>query len=394
MQYRKDPKTGNKLSALGFGCMRFPGVLGRIDMEKTEKLIVDAVEKGVNYFDTAYLYTGSEEALGTILQKNGLRDQVFIATKLPQVNCKSREDFDHYFDIQKERLRTDHIDYYFIHNISDFAQWEKLCSWGIEEWLESKKRSGEIRQTGFSYHGSKDDFPRLLEAYDWDFCQIQYNYINIHYQAGVEGLKAASEKGLPVFIMEPLLGGKLASGLPKKAEEVFRQTAAERTSAAWALRWLWNQPEVTLVLSGMNDPKQLDENIRTAETAGPGCMTQREEAAVGQVIELFGASYKVPCTGCNYCMPCPQMINIPGVFSAYNASYSLGRISGIMQYLTTTSGMTDHPHFASACIRCGKCEGHCPQNISIRDELLAAQKRLEPFWLKSMVLPVYKKLYR
>lgn len=386
MQYRVDPKSGNKLSVLGFGCMRFPRNLAQIDMGRTEKLILNAIENGVNYFDTAYVYPSSEEALGTILHKNNVRDKVYIATKLPHAKCHRYEDFDALFKAQLERLHTDHIDYYLIHNLSEVSAWERLCALGIEKWLAGKKADGKIRQIGFSCHGSLDIFTALLDAYGWDFCQIQYNYMNTHYQAGTEGLKRAAAKGLPVIVMEPLLGGKLATGLPKKAVDLFERAAVSVSPAVWALRWLWNQEEVTVVLSGMNGDAQLAENLKTADTVAPGMLSERENTVFDAVVDVFRASYKIPCTGCNYCMPCPQNINIPACFSAYNMSYAAGLMSGLPSYITSTGlTNTDGSRSPSKCIKCGKCEAACPQHIQIRTSLEDVRRRLEPFWVRGAV---------
>lgn len=383
MQYRIDSRSGNSISILGFGCMRLPSTLGRINMEKTEKLFMAAIESGVNYFDTAYIYQNSEAAVGEILDRNNLRDKVFLATKLPILQCRDYADFERFFQIQLDRLRTDHVDYYFMHAVHSMEQWEKLCALGVEKWIQEKKSSGEIRQIGFSYHGSKDDFMALLDAYDWDFCQIQYNYTNINYQAGMDGLKRASEKGLPVFIMEPLLGGRLATGLPPKAEALLKRENKSASPASWALRWLWNQPEVTMVLSGMNEPMQVEDNIQTANHATPGMLSQQERDTINQVIDIYEAAYKVPCTGCNYCMPCPKGINIPACFSAYNTSHAISRFTGVHQYIMSTGAMSGKPHGASGCAKCGKCEQHCPQHIPIRDSLEDVAKRMEPLWYRA-----------
>lgn len=382
MQYRLDQKSGNKLSIMGFGCMRLPGGMGRVDQKKAEELILRAVEKGINYFDTAYLYSGSEAALGTAIAYHSLREKVFIATKLPIGQCSTYADFDRLFEIQLRQLQTDYIDYYLMHAVTGPDQWKKLCGIGIEKWIEEKKKSGKIRNLGFSYHGTRDDFLTLLELYDWDFCQIQYNYFNVNYQAGVTGLRKAAEKGLPVIIMEPLLGGRLASGLPEKAAKAFGDADAVRTPAAWAFDWLWNQPEVTVVLSGMGELPQLEENIKTAENAEPGMLTEAEQKVIGQVVGIFNESYKVPCTGCNYCMPCPKGIDIPGCFAAYNSSFAFGRTTGIMQYVMATGASTKLHHYASECVACGKCEKHCPQNIPIPQSLKTVSGRMEPFWFR------------
>ncbi len=382
MQYRINPKNGDRLSALGFGCMRFAGdsivtsFSGRFDAKKVEQLIVSAVEQGVNYFDTAYVYTGSEEILGSVLKKHGLRDQVYIATKMPLIMCRKAEDLDKFFGKHLEHLQTDHIDYYLLHMLTDMKTWNTLCSWGIREWAQEKKRSGQIRNFGFSFHGARDEFLALLDAYDWDFCQIQYNYSDENYQAGVTGLKAAAAKGIPVMIMEPLLGGKLAKNLPKAAAERFREADPRLSPAAWGFRWLYNQPEVTVVLSGMNEQEQLDDNVRIADTAAAGALTESELAVIREVRDIFKESYKVHCTGCHYCMPCPAGVDIPACFTAYNTRYSISKSQGLIQYYMGTL-MSDKPSYASLCKKCGKCEGHCPQNLPIRKNLEAVAQEFE-----------------
>jgi predicted aldo/keto reductase-like oxidoreductase len=376
MQYRKDIKSGNEVSVLGFGCMRLPGVAGRIDRDKSEELFRTAYENGVTYFDTAYLYPGSEAAVGAIMEKLGIRKKVFIATKLPHYLCRKAEDFERYFAEQISRLRTDYIDYYLIHNITDSKQWERLCDMGIVEWIRQKKESGEIRRIGFSFHGPRHEFIKMVDSYEWDFVQIQYNYMNTHYQAGTDGLHYAAQKGLPVIIMEPLLGGKLVNGLPKAAKELLEETK-KGDSAAWAFRWLYDQPEVTVVLSGMNTLTQLQENLETAQESSPGMLSSDDKERIQKVVEIFNASYKIRCTGCNYCMPCPKGINIPGCFSAYNTSYSMGWMAAMVQYMTFSASAGAQGHFAGDCIGCGKCQKHCPQGIEIPKELKAVKRRLE-----------------
>jgi len=381
MKYRVDPKSGNKLSLLGFGCMRFPS-----NMEKTEQLIVKAVKGGVNYFDTAYMYPSSEEKLGKILSKNNLRDKVYIATKLPIISLRKTEDFDRIFQTELERLKTDHIDYYLMHMLPDVDRWNKLCEWGIKEWIQKKKASGAIRQIGFSYHGSRNEFLELLNVYDWDFCQIQYNYSDENNQAGVTGLRRAAEKGLPVIIMEPLLGGKLASNLPPKAVEIFKKADPKLTPAGWGFRWLYNQPEVTVVLSGMNDESQLDDNLKTTADAEPSMLNQRQMAVYNEVLEAFKGKKNIPCTGCGYCQPCPKNVNIPNCFNAYNTSYSIGFTSALQPYLMGTGMMSTTPGNASRCVGCGQCEKHCPQSIEIRKSLKEVERRMEPFWFKGAIV--------
>jgi predicted aldo/keto reductase-like oxidoreductase len=380
MQYRSDKRSGNQLSILGFGCMRFHRNVAGIDQKKAEQLIMQAIEAGVNYFDAAYLYPGSESSLGAALHNNNVRSRVYVATKLPIANCTSGTDFDVYFNKQLASLGTDYIDYYLMHNINSLAQWDALCAWGIREWISAQKAAGKIRQIGFSFHGARDEFLKVLDAYDWEFCQIQYNYANENYQAGVTGLKAAAARGLPVIVMEPLLGGKLATGLSAAARDVFRSTDPHLSPAAWGLRWLWNQPEVTVVLSGMNEAAQLEDNLHTADEAAPGMLSGTEMTAYGKVLDIFKTTDKIPCTGCSYCMPCPSGVNIPACFASYNASYTHGRITSLSMYITSTAANRDGKALASHCIGCGKCESHCPQKIEIRRELKDAARRMEPFY--------------
>ncbi|MCL2831962.1 MAG: aldo/keto reductase [Treponema sp.] len=391
MQYRTDLKTGNKLSILGFGCMRFPRNLTQIDFNRTEQLILRAVEKGVNYFDTAYLYGGSEEVLGKIIAKNNLRGKVFLATKLPLIKCKTYDDFEKVFTEQLKSLNTDYIDYYLMHNLPNAELWKKFCDMGIEKWLREKKEKGQIKNIGFSFHGMYNEFNRLLDAYNWDLLLMQYNYLDENFQAGRAGLREAAARSIPVIIMEPLLGGKLANGMPKKAVNIFKTADSSLTPAAWALRWLWNQKEVTVVLSGMNDISQLEENLKTAENSLPDMLTEGENNTYKSVIDLIRTSYKIPCTGCNYCMPCPHRVNIPACFSAYNVSYTIGLYAGIKNYITSTEIMHSSKNYSAYnCTECGNCEKLCPQHIPIIKSLRDARKRVEPFWLKAG-LNLYRK---
>ena len=378
MNYRCD-RYGNRLSILGYGCMRFPQKMGRIDMDATEKQLLLAINGGVNYFDTAYIYPGSEAALGQILEKNGLREKVHIATKLPHYLIKNREGLDKLFAEELKRLRTDYVDYYLMHMLTDTATWDRLKELGIEQWLEEKKRSGAIRQVGFSYHGNSETFCALVDAYDWDFTQIQYNYMDEHSQAGRRGLYHAAAKGIPVIIMEPLRGGKLVNRLPEEAKKLFAKT--ESTPAQWAFRWLWDQKEVTVVLSGMNSEEMIRENMETASAVTAGALTARDQAMLKQVVAAINAKMKVGCTGCGYCMPCPKGVDIPGTFAAYNRRYTEGKFAGLKEYFMCTTLRTNSTA-ASNCIGCGKCEKHCPQGIAIRAELKNASKALET--------PVYK----
>ncbi len=380
MNYRND-KYGNPLSILGFGCMRFPQKMGRIDMEETEREIMTAYHAGVNYYDTAYIYPGSEAALGEIFEKNKIREQVHIATKLPHYLIKSAKDLDKLFAEELKRLRTDYVDYYLMHMLTDTDTWNRLKSLGIEEWIEQKKASGAIRQIGFSYHGNSEMFCNLIDAYDWDFCQIQYNYMDEHSQAGRRGLYHAHAKGIPVIIMEPLRGGKLVNRLPDTAKKIFEEYKIKRTPAQWAFRWLWNQPEVTVVLSGMNSDEMVRDNIQTASTVEVGELGEAEEQMLKQVVAAINAKMKVGCTGCGYCMPCPKGVDIPGTFAAYNRRYAEGKFWSFVDYVMCTT-LRKNSTAASNCVECGKCEKHCPQHIEIRKCLKDAQKELET--------PVYK----
>ena len=380
MNYRLD-KYQNKLSILGFGCMRFRREYTKIDMAEAEKEIMLAYNNGVNYFDTAYIYPGSEAALGEIFEKNGIREKVYIATKLPHYLIKSREGLDKLFYAQLRRLRTNYIDYYFMHMLTDIATWERLVEMGILEWIAEKKAKGEIRQIGFSYHGSSSMFCSLVDAYDWDFTMIQYNYMDEHTQAGRAGLDYANSKGLPVMIMEPLRGGKLVKNLPDEAKKIFASHDIKRTPAEWAFRWLWNQEKVTVVLSGMNTVEMVEQNIATASSVSVGELRKEDEDMLKKVVSAINAKMKVGCTGCGYCMPCPKNVDIPGTFAAYNRKYSEGRFAALREHFMGTAARKNSAA-ASECIGCGKCEKHCPQNIEIRARLKDAQKELEG--------PIYK----
>jgi len=378
MKYREDKVSGNKLSALGLGCMRFPR-----DKAEAERLVLGAIEGGINYFDTAYIYPNSEKTLGEILAKHNKRSDIYIGTKLPLMMCKTDADFDKYFSEQLRRLQTDYVDYYFMHSVSDFAQWDAMRKMGIENWIAEKKRSGQIRQIGFSYHGTCDDFLKILDSYYWEFCMIQYNYYDENYQAGRKGLEAAEAKGIPVIIMEPLLGGTLATGLPKQAVEIFARANPDRTPADWALRWLWNQSGATMVLSGMSSTQILEENLRSVSNFSP--LTDTESAVYADVVAQMKKTHKINCTSCNYCLPCPKGINIPACFSAYNTSYGHGWIKGVTLYATGTAMIKRRPNSPLLCIDCGKCEKVCPQYIPIVKSLKQVARRFEPLPIRAVM---------
>ena len=383
MQYRKD-KHGEELSILGYGCMRFSRKGSGVDIDKTEQELLAAIRAGVNYLDTAYIYPGSEAALGEILERNGLRDQVRIATKLPQYLVKNRDSLDKYFDEELSRLRTDRVDYYLMHHLTDIAQWERLKTVGVLDWIAEKKAAGAIRNIGFSYHGNSDNFLKILADYDWDFCQIQYNYLDETTQAGVVGLKAAAARGIPVVIMEPLRGGKLVNKLPEAAKQLMARHERGWSPADWGLRWLWDQPEVTVVLSGMNSLAMVEENVRIASEAAVGAFSGEDRAFLQRILDIIREKEKVGCTGCRYCMPCPKGVDIPGYFSSYNLMYTESKVSGWRHFIQAVA-LSAEPSFASQCVQCGKCEKHCPQGIPIREQLKKAEKALLPWPVKLAV---------
>jgi predicted aldo/keto reductase-like oxidoreductase len=369
MLYREMGRTGDKVSILGFGCMRLPKTAGRWDERKSEQLIASAIDLGVNYFDTAYLYFGNEALVGKILSGER-RDKVLLSTKLPPMQVNSRADMDRLLDIQLERLGTDRIDYYLLHSLMSFETWQRLKRLGIEDFIEKAKRSGKILRVGFSFHGWREQFKMILDDYTWDMAQIQYNYFDEHNQAGCEGLSYAASKGVGVVVMEPLRGGYLVNKLPAEVHDIFDGVSPRRSPAEWGLRWVWNHPGVTMLLSGMNEPAQLDENVRVASSMTPGLLTDAELSMFDSVRELIGKKIKVPCTGCAYCMPCPAGVDIPGCFSLYNDKNLHRGLVRESSYLLRTAGIDgSSPSYASLCRDCGACEKKCPQGLPIRKYL-------------------------
>lgn len=383
MQYRK-MKDGTEVSILGYGCMRFTATAGRINLEKAEKEVMLAIENGVNYFDTAYIYGGSEEALGAILERNHCRDKVQIATKLPYYMLKNASSVEKLFQEQLKRLRTNHIDFYLMHMLFDVEVWNRLKSIGMETWIAEKKKTGAIRNIGFSFHGDTDTFKALIDAYDWDFCQIQYNYLDEHTQAGRAGLLYAAEKDIPVVIMEPLRGGRLVEGLPDAAKKAIADYPLKRTPAQWAFHWLWDQPQVTCVLSGMNSMQMVTENIASADEAGIGTFTKADHHLIDILRQKINQNLKVRCTGCGYCMPCPHGVDIPTAFRCYNQTATQKKFSAMLEYAQITSLKKDSSAMTQ-CTKCGACEKHCPQHIEIRKELQNAKKALQPFYIRALL---------
>lgn len=394
MNRRTNCKNGEELSILGFGCMRFPTKNGNIDEVRATAMVRDAIDKGVNYFDTAYFYHGgkSESFLGNAL-RDGYREKVKIATKLPPFMVKKLEGAKKIFATQLEKLQTNYIDYYLLHMLTDKATFDRMVDIGVVEWLEGLKEKGVIRNFGFSFHGSKQDFIDILNAYPWDFCQIQYNYLDENNQATKEGLELAGKMGIPVIVMEPLRGGKLVNNLPKDVLKAFDSFPVKRTPAEWALRWVWNHPEVTVVLSGMSTEEQIAENIRIANDVMPNSFTEEELAIFDKVKAIMQERTKINCTACGYCMPCPAGVNIPGCFSVYNDKYLLSGKGYRKNYFQTLGAISKHPANASRCVECGKCEAHCPQGIAIRKELKTVAKEMEGIFYKP-VLAVVRKILR
>jgi predicted aldo/keto reductase-like oxidoreductase len=398
MQYRINIKNGDKLSALGFGFMRLPKLSGKkekIDRDESIRLARFAYEMGVNYFDTAYVYLGgeSEKILGEAVKP--FRDKIKIADKLPLYYVRQSADIEKFFRTSLERLQTTYIDYYLMHSMIDFNQWEKMKSLGILPWIKEKKEKKEIINAGFSFHGRYEDFIRIIDDYEWDFCQIQYNFLDINYQAGTEGLKYANSKGIPVIIMEPLRGGMITNSQPVGAVRMWEQAEPKRSLADWGLRWVWNHKEVTLLLSGMNAESQLLENVRISEDALPDKLSGKELSYYEAAREELDQTKAIRCTGCKYCMPCPQGVDIPTCFAVYNNKHTLKARKSRIKYISDLSVLSDKPGYASLCKKCGKCETHCPQGIKIRDELAKVRKDLEfPFYktfIKIAKKIVYKK---
>ena len=365
MQYRKFGKTDWQASALGFGCMRLPildGKSSNIDQEKTTEMIRKAIEAGVNYFDTAYVYHDqmSEVALGKALE-GGYRERVKIATKSPIWLIKEIADFDRLLDEQLKRLQTDTIDFYLLHALNR-GSWTKIQQLDLLRRAEAAKADGRIRHLGFSFHDNLETFKQIVDGYDaWDFCQIQYNYMDTTVQAGTEGLKYAAAKGLAIIIMEPLLGGKLALDLPA-TRPLWDSAAQKRKPADWALQWLWSQPEVSLVLSGMSTMEQTEENIRSANVSKLGLLSAVDVELVAKVCEVVNGLSPIPCTRCEYCLPCPNGVNIPRNFDVYNR---------IAMYDVLDDCRFEYKRWipdgekAAVCIQCDECLSKCPQNIAI-----------------------------
>lgn len=379
MQYRIMPGTNEKVSILGFGAMRLPLTDEKdpkaIDEPLSISMIRSAIDGGVNYVDTAWPYHGerSEGVVGRAL-KDGYRDKVFLADKLPTWKVEKAEDFDRFLDVQLERLATDRIDFYLVHALKR-DWWEKMKNLDVGAFLERAKADGRIKHAGFSHHDDRNNFKDIVDGYDWSFCQIMYNYLDEHFQAGREGLEYAHGKGLGVVVMEPLRGGKLAGQMPPAIQAIWDEADVKRTPVDWALRWVWDHPEVSLVLSGMSAPVHVEENLAIAATALPGAISESEHALIRRVKEAYKERLFVPCTTCGYCMPCPHGVNIPGVFGFVNNAHLFDHVEKSKE---TYPRLIAEGSRASDCTECGECEEKCPQGIPIRETLKDVAGLYEP----------------
>ena len=374
MNYRTFGKSGLEVSSLGFGCMRFPVIdkdNARIDVVQATEMIHHAIDQGVNYFDTAYPYhsenfskPGASEPFLAKALKNGYREKVYLATKLPCWLVEKPEDMDRLLDEQLARLETDYIDFYLLHALNR-KTWDKLVGFGVLEFLDRALRDGKIRYAGFSYHDELPLFKEIVDAYNWIFCQIMYNYFDEHFQAGREGMLYAAEKDIAVVAMEPLRGGSLVNGLPDESRKILKDAVPQRSEVEWAFGWLWKQPEVTVVLSGMSHLDQVKENLELASIVSEASWNERDERAIKEATEIIQKLQRVNCTACGYCLPCPEGVNIPRNFALCNDHHMLHDPAAKNRY----HGLLSEAERASNCVQCGLCEEQCPQHIAIRAEL-------------------------
>lgn len=368
---RKIDKLGIETSLLGFGCMRFPTIDGKIDEERSEKLLDKAYARGVNYFDTAYPYHGreSEPFVGRVLDKYP-RDSYYLATKLPCWDVKTLDDAKRLFDFQLERLHKDYVDFYLLHALGR-DRWRSMVELGVVDYCEELKRQGKIKYLGFSFHDSYEVFEEIATYKDWDFCQIQLNYMDTDEQAGLKGYELTEKLGIPLVIMEPVKGGSLAN-LPDEITKQFRELAPEASTASWALRWVASLPNVKVVLSGMSDEAQVSDNLNTF-TAFKS-LSDEEQTVVKNVSDMLRSRVNNGCTGCNYCMPCPAGVNIPYNFKIWN-TFGIYANEGSSKW--QWSNDIEEKEKAFNCIKCGKCEKSCPQKLPIRQHLEQLQQELD-----------------
>jgi predicted aldo/keto reductase-like oxidoreductase len=366
MLYRRMNRTDKKLSILGFGCMRLPQTADcHIDEPKATKMVRYAIDRGVNYLDTAYVYHNgeSEPFLGRALS-GGYREKVYLATKLPVWEVHSRNDMDRILDEQLLRLNTDHIDYYLLHGLGR-TSWINMMNLNVGEFLDQAIAEGKIHHAGFSFHDEVRVFKEIVDEYTWTFTQIQYNYMDEEYQAGTEGLDYAAGKGLGIVIMEPLRGGVLARETAE-TKKIWASGGQSRAAAEWGLRWLWNHPEITVVLSGMSTMQQLRDNVSSACDGRPSSLTPEEMAVYEEIKIFYRSRMKIPCTKCRYCMPCMAGVEIPECFSAFNDASVYHDTAGAKFSYDAFTGFGGD---ASRCQDCGVCESLCPQQLPIRKHL-------------------------
>lgn len=376
MRYRTFGRLNWKPSALGFGAMRLPIVDGdskSIDEPLAQRMVRWAIDQGVNYVDTAYPYHGgnSERLLGKALA-DGYRERVKLATKLPSWLIKTRGDFDRYFDEQLERLQTNRIDFYLLHGLGA-ERWASLRDLRVLEWAERTMSDGRIDHLGFSFHDTFEAFQGIVDAYDsWTFCQIQYNYMDTDYQAGTRGLKYAADRGLAIVVMEPIRGGQLARPPAAEIAALWDGAPHRRTPADWALQWVWDQPEVSVVLSGMSTMAQVRENVGSASVSGAGSLTDAERTLFEVVRHAYRDLIPIACTGCGYCQPCPSGVSIPQILGLYNDASMYNDGDGSRNRYR----WMDEAQRAGSCAKCGACESQCPQKLPIREWLEKADALL------------------
>ena len=379
MQNRIIRKTGDEISPLGFGAMRLPLKNGKVDRELAKKQIYHAIDNGINFIDTAYLYGDSETFLGEILQGE-YKDKVKLCTKLPAINIRKYEDMETILDEQLKRLQRDCIDYYLIHGV-DLKTINRLMKKDLLKFIRKAKNDGKIKHVGFSYHGPKEEFEIIVDGYDWDVVMVQYNYFDENVQASTEGIEYAASKGMGILVMEPLKGGILAGKMPREAEEIFRKANPNKSNAQWAMEWVLNNRNVTCVLSGMNSIEQTDENIAIGEKTTPLSLSFEEMETIEYVKRVLRNSLKINCSTCGYCMPCPQGVNIPECMKIYNEKY-LFEHKGLfnqsfMDYYQYVGGIMGNEGNAGKCNGCGKCLRKCPQKLDIIEELKKVKKEFE-----------------
>lgn len=376
MNHRKFGKYDFETSVLGFGCMRLPIVdndYSKIDEIEAIKMVRYAIDNGVNYIDTAYPYhKGNSELFVAKALKDGYREKVYLATKSPVWLVKSHEDFDKYLNEQLSKLETDHIDMYLLHALNK-DRWTTLKEQRVFDFIRKALSDGRIRHIGFSFHDDLKTFKDIVDSYDWDFCQIQFNYMDEHYQAGVAGLRYAYKKNMAVIAMEPIKGGKLANRVSKDAMEIFKSASTNRSAAEWALRWVWSHPEVTLLLSGMSNMEQVTENVKIASNLNY-TLKDEEMKTIDAVRKIYKAKVKVDCTSCGYCVPCPNGVAIPTIFNLYNDAFIFDNLKDSQEGYKS---LIDQKSDASQCVECGQCESVCPQHLSIIKSLKDARSTLE-----------------